>query len=390
MRWTVLEGGSVTALFHAGAHARTAQEWLDALAAYQAPAQNLLVADRSGTIAIRSTGRFPLRPGDGRGDMVHDGTTRASDWSGNWAVRDYPQAVSPAQGFLASANQEPRWPHEGDRYLGVNWPPPWRALRINALLRADSAVTPETMRRWQTDPGSARADRFLPFLLRAGATAPGDSALGHAVRLLAGWDRRYTRESEGPALFEAAMTELSQRVWDELPPEARPSSAMLSVLLDDSASAWWDLRRTADHVERRDEVLAGAVREGYRTLVALHGAPGSGAWRWSRVHRMNVWHLLHLPALSALGLDLPGGPSTLSPSFVNGGSEGASWRMVVELGGELRAWGTYPGGQTGNPASRRYDDRLPLWKEGRLAELRFPRRPEDVPVRSELTLRPPR
>jgi len=112
---------------------------------YRTPPQNMLVADRTGTIAIRSTGRFPIRP-DARGDRVHDGTTRATDWSGDLSPAEYPQAVEPAQGYLASANQEPEDPEDprdGSRYLGANWPAPWRALRINQLLRGDSAVTVE-------------------------------------------------------------------------------------------------------------------------------------------------------------------------------------------------------------------------------------------------------
>ena len=52
--------------------------------------------------------------------------------------------------------------------------------------------------------------------------------------------------------------------------------------------------------------------------------------------------------------------------------------MVVELGPELRAWGTYPGGQSGNPLDPGYKDRLPLWLEGRLDSLRVPRRPEEL------------
>ena len=38
---------------------------------------------------------------------------------------------------------------------------------VNALLRADSQVTVDEMRRFQTDPGSARADHFVPFFLHA-------------------------------------------------------------------------------------------------------------------------------------------------------------------------------------------------------------------------------
>ena len=44
-----------------------------------------------------------------------------------------------------------------------------------------------------------------------------------------------------------------------------------------------------------------------------------------------------------------------------------------ELGDEVRAWGTVPGGQSGNPASRRYDDRLGHWVAGELDSLRVPR-----------------
>jgi penicillin amidase len=46
---------------------------------------------------------------------------------------------------------------------------------------------------------------------------------------------------------------------------------------------------------------------------------------------------------------------------------------VVELGDTVRGWGTYPGGQSGNPFSPRYADRLPLWREGLLDTLVAPR-----------------
>jgi penicillin amidase len=67
--------------------------------------------------------------------------------------------------------------------------------------------------------------------------------------------------------------------------------------------------------------------------------------------------------------------------------------MVVELGPEVRAWGTYPGGQSGNPASKRYDDRLPKWEAGKLDTLRFPHRAGDLSghtLSSTLTFTPDR
>ena len=357
------------------------------MAAYRSPPQNMLVADRAGTIAVRSTGRFPVRAGDGSGDRLQDGRSRAADWTGDWPVAEYPQSVAPAQGFLASANQEPQDPRDQRRYLGANWISPWRALRINALLRADSAVTPATMRQWQTDPASARADYYVPYFLSAAATRPTDTALSHAARLLEGWDRRYERENEGAVLFESAMAAATFGLWDELRGAVRPGGGAFVALLDDPANPWWDLRETRT-VERRDDVLADALAEGYQTTVRAHGPPEFGGWRWSAVHRIDIWHLLRLPGLSRLNIDVTGGPSTINPSSTTGGSEGASWRMVVELGAEVRGWGIYPGGQSGNPASRHYDDRIEGWKTGALDELRFPRAPADVRASSRLMLRP--
>jgi penicillin amidase len=54
--------------------------------------------------------------------------------------------------------------------------------------------------------------------------------------------------------------------------------------------------------------------------------------------------------------------------------------MVVELGDTVSGWGTYPGGQSGNPASQHYLDRLPLWLAGELAPVLFPRKPGDLPA----------
>ena len=402
LRWTVLESGSEAAGFLAGSHARTAREFEDAMAAsYRAPAQNMLAADRGGHIAIRSTGRFPIRPGTGTGSVLFDGASSASDWKGDAPVADWPQGFDPAQGYLTSANQQPIDPRAAHIWFGGSWDP-WRALRINELLRADSAVTVDAMRRFQTDPGSARADLFVPYFLRAAqrvaarGTGANPAVLEEAARVLAQWDRRYTKTNTGAVLFEAALRETAVETWDELNPHADgrrlfPSSAVLLELMSDSASAWWDDRNTPA-VEDRDAILASSLVSAFLATRRSYGAPGGSGWEWGKIRHANINHLLFIPALSALGLPVQGGPGTLSPSSGNG-TQGASWRMVVELGPTLRAWATYPGGQSGNPASARYRDRLPQWLAGTLEAVHVPMRPSDLAASQRsatLVLRPVR
>ncbi len=391
MRWTALDQPLATESL-AGALASTSvDEWLEALATYTGPAQNMIVADRAGNIAIRSTGLYPIRPCDGSGLVVRDGSESANDWQGYWPVGSYPTAVNPDQGFLASANQQPIDPALGRRFLGANWPAPWRAMRINQLLAADSQVTVKAMRSFHTDPGNVKADLFVPIFLEA---VEGKADLEEAHRLLAEWDRRYTKDNERAILFELAMNELVFRTFDELylPGRrrlaARPSPSVIAGLLRYPNSPWWDDRRT-DRMETRDDVLSASLAAALESAKEQHGDPNAGGWRWSDIRHANVNHLIGLPALSRWNLPVQGGPGNLNPSS-GSGTFGSSWRMVVEMASEVRAWATYPGGQSGNPASPWYADRVDQWVRGELDAVLSPRQSSDLTaddVVSVLTLR---
>jgi penicillin amidase len=218
------------------------------------------------------------------------------------------------------------------------------------------------------------------------------ASLDSAATWLAAWDRRYVPDDEHVVLFEAAMRQLVSRTWDELTVDgtrrvATPSSAMLLNLLHDSASAWWDDQRTSDVHEDRDAVLVAALTAAHDSLVRRFGQRGDG-WRWGKVGATRIMHLLGLPAFSERDVAVQGGPGTLNPS--SAGGHGPSWRMVVELGDSIRAWGTYPGGQSGNPFSPRYTDRLPLWRAGELDTLFAPRDTLSLASKARLRLIPAR
>ncbi len=400
MRWTVLEAGEELLGFFAGIKATDASAFLDSMARYyKAPAQNIIVADTAGTIAIRSTGMYPIRADSARGMDIRDGRTRATDWIGVRTVAQYPQSVNPAQGYLASANQQPVDPQRDPLYLGVDSHfEIWRALQINRLLRADSAMTPERMGRLHTDPGSVRADRLMPYLLYAARAQMrnGDStaSLRHAEALLARWDRRYTRDNTAAVLFEAAIRQTSTMLYDELLAPATgtaaslPSESRLLQLFADSTNVWWDDRRTADTREIRDVVVARALATAYDSLTKQYGNPAETPWTWSRVAHARPRHVLGLEGFSAPPTPIDGGRGTLNPSVGSRRATfGASWRMVADLGPVPQIRAVYPGGQSGNPGSPRYLDRLAMWGNGQLDSVRTPRTAADLaPADTRATL----
>jgi penicillin amidase len=266
-------------------------------------------------------------------------------------------------------------------------------MRINTLLRADSLVTPDAMRRFQSDPGSARADVFVPAFLNAAQTGNTNPQTGRAAALLAEWDRRYTLDNRRAVLFEEMMRQLSIRLWDELHTDSTnnpiPSDMMTAIALRDSMSAWWDDRSTAE-IEHRDALLRAIMATALDSVIVHRGAPSDERWQWDHVRFANIEHLLRLKPFGRREIPVQGGSATLWPS-TGDGHHGPSWRMVVEMSSPRRAWGTYPGGQSGNPLSTRYDDRIATWRDGRLDTLRVPASPNDLPSslqRARLILSP--
>ena len=395
-RWTAHDASNELDGFVAATRATSVDGWQQAMLPYRTPTQNMLVADRSGNIALRSYGQYPMRPADGEGTYVRDGRTRATDWIGMLSVRDMPQVSNPAQGYIVSANQQPFDPAVVPTFIGSNWPDPWRALRINELLRADSSVTPERLRQMHTDPLSVRARMIAPYFVRA-AERGGNTAMGAAAAMLRDWDHRYTLQAHVPVLFEAAMRRAIRNTWDELipaqgkAPVAVPANVIFLEALRDSTTAWWDDRRTAGVVETRDALLAASLAAAYDSLTRTLGPVGP-AWEWSRTGGINVHHLVNLAGFNRDHLAVTSGYGTIAPASGATGSHGASWRMIVELTKDRRtAWAIYPGGQSGNPASRRYDDRLEKWRTGQLDSLVVPESEKVFPaqrVMSTLVLRP--
>ncbi|MFW6157312.1 MAG: penicillin acylase family protein, partial [Balneolaceae bacterium] len=69
------------------------------------------------------------------------------------------------------------------------------------------------------------------------------------------------------------------------------------------------------------------------------------------------------------GIEKGGGAESVNAN--RGGGHGPSVRMVVEFGPEVKAYGVFPGGVSGNPGSPLYDSMVDDWAAGKLHRLQF-------------------
>jgi penicillin amidase len=91
-----------------------------------------------------------------------------------------------------------------------------------------------------------------------------------------------------------------------------------------------------------------------------------GQLEWSKYKSTGINHLTKLAPFSRLNLSIGGGTHIINAAT---NDHGPSWRMVVSLTKQTEAFGIYPGGQSGNPGSRFYDNFVNDWAAGKYYSL---------------------
>jgi penicillin amidase len=109
-----------------------------------------------------------------------------------------------------------------------------------------------------------------------------------------------------------------------------------------------------------------------KASVDLAKKEAEGRLEWTKFKDPTVYHLLKeaLPAFARKGLNV-GGNGNIINAVTH--SHGPSWRMIVQLSTPTEAYGVYPGGQSGNPGSKYYDDYIDNWVAGKYNKLWFMR-----------------
>lgn len=381
-RWTAHDGGNEWLACHRLNAARGYDDFVEALPYLTAPGQNFAYADVEGNIAVWHNGRFPVR-WEGQGAFTADGSDPLHDWQ-DWIPHAHkPHVRNPARGFVSSANQrpaDPTYPY----WLADVYSSPTRARRINERLAEMKDITPEDFRNLQLDTKHLRAEAVLSVLLAyidRQSLSPDQAAV---YRTLRDWDYFANAGEIAPTIFQTWWGKLYRAVWnDEFsgpgPGLQRPSTdRTVKMILREPDARWYDNTRT-EPVETLADLARSTFSVSCRELTGRLGPIGD-AWRWGHSQGADVRHLLRIPEFSRMDLFVGGGRDIVNATR---GGHGPCWRMVVSLGPEVKAWGIYPGGQSGNPGSRHYDDFVDTWISGELDELLFMKTPEDDQGRVE-------
>lgn len=355
--------------------AKTYEDYASALRNYESPAQNFVMANRSGDIAIRVNGKFPLKRKQ-QGRFIQDGSSSLSEWKGFIPMEQVPTIRNPERGFVSSANQSSTDPSYPYYYNSTNFDD-YRGRIINRTLEQKDKLTVEDMKALQNDNRSLLAEEALPLLLKhldRDGLSPSERQY---LQWFEQWDYRFEAGAKAPMVFVEWWLETRKMAFDEVysPKDSVPllipeEWRVVELLEQHPEHEVFDMQGTPETETAREIVTKAfhAVAEQWESKFNQED------YAWATHKSTDINHLAQIPAFSRKGL--PVGGYLAAPNAISK-NNGPSWRVIVELGPQIRAWGIYPGGQSGHPGSRFYDNRIDPWMRGEYDELYVMTGPDD-------------
>ncbi len=354
-------------------HANNYNDFKAGLKYFENPGQNFAFADVTGNVGVWEQGKFPVR-WKNQGKFILPGFDDTYRWKKTIPFKENPHIFDPEQGYVFSANQNPTdstypYPYFGHFIY-------YRAQHIDQFLKSHDQVTIKDMMRLQTDYYSAFAAEALPFMLSNIMTNQFQGEAGRYMDSLKHWQYEMNPKSMSATIFHLWWKNFKKAIWysplhfaDSLPLPEPTAKTTIEWLKRNPNMKYLDNKETGER-----ETLQSVLHDSFtQTTDSLAALSSDSLREWGVFQGTNVMHLTGISAFSHKHLFRGGGRFTVNANknSKDGKSIGPSWRMVVQMSTPIKAYGIYPGGQSGNPGSRYYDNFIEKWNEGEYFRLNF-------------------
>ncbi len=345
-------------------------DYMQALDYFTGPAQNFAFASREGDIAIRIQGKFPVRRND-EGKFVLDGTKTSDEWQAFIPNEHNVMSKNPTRGFISSANQYPvdsTYPY----YVHSNVYEAYRNRSINQQLSAMDEITPADMMKLQNDNYNLQAAESLPFMISKIEGEAVAQSHSKVLTMLKNWNFVNAAESQAATYYEVWYNTLYRSIWDEMTTSAASLSlpsdfTTIKLMKTDSTLSFYDVAATPEK-----EDLKMLISQSFAKTIEIieqWKLENGDEPEWGKFKGTQIGHLLRIGPFSNSVIN--GGHGSAINAIT--GNHGPSWRLVASMEKTgVKAWGVYPGGQSGNPGSPFYNNLTKSWSEGKYYRLHFP------------------
>jgi penicillin amidase len=239
-------------------------------------------------------------------------------------------------------------------------------------LAAMNGITPADMMKLQNDYYNTLAEDMRPILLKYVEENKLSAAEKKYLDIFNNWDLLATPDSKGQTVYQCWLDSLQVVIFKDELEKVKPEApwptkqTMMELLIRDPVMEFVDNINTTKKETLYDDVTVAFKK----AVVLLAQSEADGKLTWAKFKDPTVYHLLKdaLLPFARRGLNV-GGNGDIINAVTH--SHGPSWRMIVQMSATTEAYGVYPGGQSGNPGSKYYDDYLDNWVAGKYNKLWF-------------------
>jgi penicillin amidase len=345
------------------------EEFVEACSYSRIPAENMVWADRSGTIGYQAVGIAPNRPNwSGLVPVPGDGRY---EWNGFLPIKELPHVMNPDKGYYNTSNeyQIPRgWPHSAA--LHYLWADPYRAQSVAEVLASGRKFSVADMVQLQNNDLSIPARSLVPLLRDLDIADP---TVKTAAHMLGQWNDVLDKDSVEAGIYEMFQRHLMTNVRDTVvPADARAYVGMPAMA---RIIAWMqapDGRFGADPLAGRNAILIKSLNEAVAELTRRLGRD-MAAWKLGAYHYAQI----QSPFSNAVRSDLqaqydvghaPRGGDSYTIDATGGADNqpsGGSFKIVMDSENWDNSVGLNNPGQSGDIASPHYRDLYALWSRGK-------------------------
>lgn len=362
VRWTAHDPSNEGRTLYMLNRAKNYDDYAEAIKFFKCPGQNFVFASKAGDIAIWQQGKFPAR-WNGQGLFVMPGQDSSFMWQGFIPQQENPHSKNPERGFLESANQRPAdstYPY----FIPGSYITP-RGITITHRLAAMTGITPDDMKKLQYDYFNTFAEDARTILLSYVRENDLDANAKKYVEIMRNWDLYASPNSTGQTVFQTWWDSLEVEIWKDDITRVTPSAnwpdeeTLMELLKKDSAMVFIDNINTTQKETLFDAVTSAIKKASFD----LETEERAGRLTWTKHKDPTIYHLLKTAVMPFARTGIPvGGNGNIVNAVTK--SHGPSWRMIVQLTNETESYVVYPGGQSGNPGSKFYDNFVDTWAKG--------------------------
>ena len=355
--------------------AKNFEEFYEGMREFDNPAQNVAFATKDGTIGLKVQGKLPIKEKE-QGRFVRDGSLSSSGWKGYIPFEETPFVKNPTQGFVGSANQfstDTTYPY----YYNGGFED-FRGRVLNRTLAAMSNITIQDMKDLQGNNFSIKAAETLPIFLQFLKSENLSTEEKELFDVLKKWDYNFDKDEVAPVIFDHWYNNFYKKTWDEIYALRKKEFPMLfpehwrtiELLEKNPDNIFFDLKETTEKETAKDIALM-TFKEVVKN--AQEWKKDGNFVTWEDHRDIKIPHMINsLKGFQSDFVSAGGHGNVLNAFGIRGKNvHGPSWRMIVEVGDEPKAYGVYPAGQSGNPGSPFYESMVKTWASGEYYELLF-------------------